>query len=253
MPFLAFDMEIAQPVRDGADLLANRPGIACAGFMREGDARPTVLFDPSDAAQWFDPATHAMTRAGAMQVFDTLAAAAGKGDTIVTWNGAGFDFRLLADETGRHADCAQLARKSVDMMFQVLCDRGHPLALDTALKGMEIGPKVHSVTSTDGRTLEIDGAAAPRLWQQGEYRAVMEYCGGDVAGTLALAVECQRRQRLCWISQRGRPSQMPLPAGWLSVDECLGLPRPDTSWMTAPIRREDVLQWMTNAGSATGG
>ena len=252
MPFLAFDMEIAQPVPDGGDLLAHRPGIACAGLMREGDARPVVLFDPADTPQWFDPATHAMTRAGATQVLDTLTAAVGRGDTIVTWNGAGFDFRLLADETGRHADCAQLARKSVDMMFQVLCDRGHPLALDTALRGMELASKLHSVTLTDGRTLEIDGAAAPRLWQQGEFRTVMAYCGGDVMGTLALAIECQRRQRLSWTSQRGRPSQMLLSSGWLTVDQCLSLPRPDTSWMTNPVRREDVLQWMTIADRATG-
>jgi len=250
MPFLAFDMEIAQPVPDG-DLLAQRPGIACAAFMREGDAQPVVLFDPADAPQWFDPATHAMTRAGATQVMDTLTAAVGRGDTIVTWNGAGFDFRLLADETGRHADCAHLARTSVDMMFQVLCDRGHPLALDTALRGMELASKIRSVTLTDGRTLVIDGAAAPRLWQQGEYRAVMIYCGGDVMGTLALAVECQRRRQLSWISQRGRPSQMLLSSGWLTVDECLSLPRPDTSWMTNPIQREDVLQWMTTADTPT--
>lgn len=251
MPFLAFDMEIAQPAPDG-DLLAGRPGISCAAFVREGDAQPVVLFDPADAPQWYDPATHAMNRAGATQVLDTLSAAVGRGDTIVTWNGAGFDFRLLADETGRHADCAHLARASVDMMFQVLCDRGHPLALGTALKGMAIPPKVHSVTLTGGRTVEIDGAAAPRLWQQGEYRAVMAYCGGDVMGTLALAVECQRRQRLSWTSQRGRPSHMSLSSRWLTVEECLSLPQPDTSWMTNPIRREDVLQWMTIAGTATG-
>jgi hypothetical protein len=193
-----------------------------------------------------------MTREGALRILAALEEAAGRGETLVTWNGAGFDFRLLADETGRRQDCARLALKSVDMMFQVLCDRGHPLALDTALRGMEIPPKIHSVTLTDGRTLEIDGAAAPRLWQQGEFRTVMAYCGGDVMGTLALAIECQRRQRLSWTSQRGRPSQMHLSSRWLTVDECLSLPRPDTSWMTNPLQREDVLQWMTIADRATG-
>ncbi len=251
MPFLAFDTEIAKPVPDGNDLLAERPGIACAGFMREGDAQPFVLFDPADTHQWFDSSTKAMNRAGATLVLDTLIAAVGRGDTVVTWNGAGFDFRLLADETGRHADCARLARRSVDMMFQILCDRGHPLALDTALRGMELPPKIHAVTLSDGRVMEIDGAAAPRLWQQGEYGAVMAYCGGDVLGTLALAVACQQRQRLSWISKGGRPNQMRLSRRWLTVEECLSLPSPDTSWMTNPIRREDVLQWMSSASATT--
>jgi hypothetical protein len=27
------------------------------------------------------------------------------------------------------------------------------------------------------------------------------------------------------------------------VEQCLALPLPDTSWMTKPMRREDVLAW----------
>jgi hypothetical protein len=244
MPLVAFDMEIAKPVPDGTDLLAHRPGIACAALAREGERQPLVMFDPDEMPQLFDPATRAMTQAGATQVLAALDAAVGQGDTIVTWNGAGFDFRLLADETGRQPDCVRLALNSVDMMFQILCDRGHPLALDRALRGMALPSKVEQVTLNDGRTAHIDGADAPRLWQQGEYRAVMAYCAGDVDRTLALAVACQQRRRLAWLSQRGRRNELSLGTRWLTVRECLALPLPDTSWMDRPILREDVLKWM---------
>jgi hypothetical protein len=217
MSFVAFDMEIATPVPDGTDLLLHRPGIACAALAREGDAQP-------------------------------LGAAVDRGETIVTWNGAGFDFRLLADETGRHSDCTRLALNSVDMMFQVLCDRGHPLALDSALRGMELPSKVHEVTLGDGQRVHIDGVDAPRLWQEGEYRAVMDYCAGDVSRTLALAVACQQRQRLAWFSQRGRRNELRVGPRWLTVKECLALPVPDTSWMDRPILREGVVAWMGHAG-----
>ena len=249
MPYLAFDMEIATPVADEADLLASRPGIACAAFIREGDTRPLVIFDPATSADMFVPATKALTQEGATRILEELIAADDRGDTILTWNGAGFDFRLLADETGRHADCARLARHSVDMMFQVLCDRGHPLALDTALAGMGLPSKIHTVTLADGRTVEVDGRLAPQLWQAGEHEAVMIYCGGDVAGTLALALACRDRKRLTWISRAGKTNHMKLGARWLTVEECLALPKPDTSWMTNPLRPEDVVSWMTKNAS----
>jgi hypothetical protein len=241
---LAFDMEIATPVPDGGNLLEHRPGIACAGFAREGDPQPLVVFDPAVVPELFDERTKALITAGALEILDMLTAAARDGDTIITWNGAGFDFALLADQTGRRQECAILARASVDMMFQVLCERGHPLSLDAALRGMALPTKVHTVKAADGREIPIDGRAAPSLWQDGEYRGVMEYCGGDVQGTLALALACQARGRLTWISRAGQPKHLPLTHGWLTVEQCLSLPLPDTSWMSDPVRRESVVEWM---------
>jgi hypothetical protein len=243
MSFVAFDMEIAKPVPDGADLLAHRPGIACAALATEGETETVVMFDPVTMPDLFDTATKVMTRAGATRVLLALDAAVGRGHTIVTWNGAGFDFRLLADETGRHADCARLALKSVDMMFQVLCERGHPLSLDSALKGAGLAAKVSQVTLGNGDVAQINGADAPRFWQKGEYAAVMRYCAVDAERTLALAAACQRSRRLAWTSQKGRSNDMYLRSGWLTVEQCLAIPLPDTSWMTRPMSRGDVLAW----------
>jgi len=243
MAFLAFDVEIAKPVPDGADILIHRPGIACAALAREGETQAAILFSPSESPELFEPATRAMTRDGALRILAALDEAAGRGDTLVTWNGAGFDFRLLADETGRPADCARLVMASVDMMFQVLCERGHPLSLDAALKGAGLRPKMDQVTLRSGQAVHISGVEAPQYWQAGEYAAVAAYCAADAERTAALAAACQLGRRLAWISQKGRLNEIYLRTGWLTVEQCLSLPLPDTSWMTKPMRREDVLAW----------
>ena len=243
MAFVAFDVEIAKPVPDGPDILVHRPGIACAAIAREGEERASILFDPAESPELFDPATKALTRDGSLRILAALEAAAGRGDTLVTWNGAGFDFRLLADETGRHAECVRLVMASVDMMFQVLCDRGHPLSLDAALKGAGLPPKMAEVTLRGGTRVSITGAEAPVYWQAGEYTAVADYCAADAERTAALAAACQKSRQLAWVSQKGRPNQVYLRSGWLTVEQCLSLPLPDTSWMTKPMRREDVLAW----------
>jgi hypothetical protein len=245
MPFVGFDMEIAKPVPEGPDILAGRPGIACAALAREGADAAEVLFDPLVAPELFDPATQTMTCEGALKILAALEEAAASGDTLVTWNGAGFDFRLLADETGRRQECARLALGSVDMMFQVLCERGHPLALDTALRGAGLPSKIGQVTLRSGETAEIEGAAAPRFWQAGEYEAVMYYCAADAERTRDLAVECQVNHRLAWLSQKGRPNEIYLRTGWLTVEQCLALPLPDTSWMARPMTRDSVVGWTT--------
>lgn len=247
MAFVAFDAEIAKPVPEGPDLLAHRPGLACAALAREGEGPASILFDPAASPEFFDPATRTMTREGALRILAALEDAVGRGDRPVTWNGAGFDFRLLADETGRHAECVRLVMASVDMMFQVLCERGHPLSLDAALRGTGLAPKMDQVTLRSGESVRISGVEAPRYWQAGEYAAVAAYCAADAERTAALAAACQVSRRLAWISQKGRPNEIYLRTGWLTVEQCLALPLPDTSWMTKPMRREDVLAWTKQA------
>ena len=215
MAFVAFDVEIAKPVPDGPDILAHHPGIACAAIAREGDARASILFDPSESPELFEPATKALTRDGSLRILAALEEAVGRGDTLVTWNGAGFDFRLLADETGRHADCARLALASVDMMFQVLCERGHPLSLDAALKGAALPPKMTEVTLRSGEAVHITGAEAPQDLAGGRVR------GGG--GLLRRRRGADRRPRSrvpeeppARLGQPERPAQPGLPANRLA-------------------------------------
>lgn len=247
MALAAFDIEIAKEIPDDdRDWLRHGPiGISCAAFIREGaDTTPLVMFDPRKSPDLFDSGTRALSRPGAGLIVEALESAVRRGFTIVTWNGLGFDFPLLAAESGLHAQCVQLAWDSIDMMFQLVCVNGYMLKLDTALAGMGLQSKLHAVRLNDRHEASISGREAPRLWQAGEYQAVMEYCAGDVRQTLALALECERRGCLAWTSQRGKPVRMELGKRWLKVHQCLSLPLPDTSWMRDPIDRQSFVSWM---------
>ena len=174
-----------------------------------------------------------LTRAGAADVVGRLAALAADGCTLVTWNGAGCDFRLLAHWSGEVEECSRLALASIDMMFSLLCERGYPLALATALAGM-------GLPGRDGMT----GSEAPAAWRQERFDEVIAYCGSDARTTVALARACADAGHLRWTSQRGRPMRLELPRGWPTVREALALPLPDTSWMDSPLSRAACVDWL---------
>jgi hypothetical protein len=246
MSLAAFDIEIAQEIPDGeVDWARVRPGISCAAIALEGAADTRATADPRAQPALFDQSTHALTRDGVSRLVDALLEVVRDGFTIVTWNGVGFDFAVLAEQSGRRAECAELAWNSIDMMFHLFCAKGHPLALDTALAGMNLEGKVHAVKGEDGQTIEISGKEAPRLWQAGEYAAVLTYCAADVRRTLELAQVCARRGYLAWTSRAGKLNRLDLSkGGWLPARECVKLPEPDTSWMRDPPTRARYVGWM---------
>ena len=167
-------------------------------------------------------------------VLTQLEALVAEGFCIITWGGLGMDFRLLSQEAASRRRCRQLARHHVDMMFQVHCERGHPVALDKAAEGMGIRGKL------DG----LSGKQMPGLWSRGEYERVLEYVADDVRLILQVAQQAEANHKLTWITRAGQPFEMPLHKGWLTVDECLNLPLPDTSWMPKAIPRDAFSDWL---------
>lgn len=234
--FVAFDLEIAKQV-PGPEFnwKPHRPlGISCAATVRTGDDAPRL---------WFDQATDgkpapAMRRESVQALVAYLAESLAGGYLPVTWNGLAFDYDILAEESGHLAACREQALAHVDMMFHVLCDRGFPVSLDNAAKGMGLAGKSPGMTGID----------APVLWARGEYDKVLDYVGQDVRTTLALAEAGDRTRTFRWLTRRGTTSDMRLPRGWLTVGEALKLPLPDTSWMETPPRREDYVRWTTPPG-----
>jgi len=158
-----------------------------------------------------------------------------RGYTIVTWNGLGFDFAVLADESKAQKRCERLALGHVDLLFHIVCTLGHFISLQKAAEGMRL----------HGKQAGLSGSQAPVLWAAGRYAEVLDYCTQDVRLTLELADACTKKQQLQWVTQRGNLRQMPLPGGWLPVSEALRLPLPDTSWMSDPPSREDFFSWFS--------
>jgi hypothetical protein len=175
-----------------------------------------------------------MSQEDAQALVQHLSNMAADGYRILTWNGLGFDFDILAEESGTAATCRECALGHVDMMFHVVCSLGYPVALDKAAQGMGLRGKPTGMT----------GSEAPRLWAQGRYKEVLDYVAQDVRTAMQIARACDQRLRFEWITRKGTKSTMPLTNGWLTVQEALRLPEPDTSWMSNPLSRRDFTNWL---------
>ena len=155
--YAAFDLETAIEVPDGDDWREYRPlGITCAALYA-----PELATDP---VTWCgtDEAGGIADRMGREELFLMVrqleALQQHQGFTLVTWNGLGFDFDVLAEESGAPEEWRRLALDHVDMMFHVLCKLGHPLGLETAAQGM----------SVEGKTEGREGAMAVSMWNEGQ-------------------------------------------------------------------------------------
>ena len=66
----------------------------------------------------------------------------------------------------------------------------------------------------------------------------------DARLALQVAMQSEQSKRFTWITKRGTRSELALPGGWLKVQDACRLPLPDTSWMDAPMSRDDMTRWL---------
>lgn len=254
MKLASFDLEIAKMV-EGNDWHAQRPlGISCAAIALIDTELAT---DDEIAYQTFTsaPGESAMTQQGAVRVVAELKRLADDGYTLLTVNGLGFDFLVLAEESGLWRECAELALNAhCDMMLMSVCRLGWPVGLDALAKGMGVQGKLHDVTLKDGSAIsDMNGAKAPEMWQNDEREAVLAYLRDDVRSTLEIALQGIVHNGLYWRSRNGRQWHVNLERGqsgqvaFPTAAECLTWPRRDTSWMSDPLNPDDLAKWAAEA------
>lgn len=229
--YLAFDIETAKEIDGDFSLWRDhRPlGICCAATLLDG-AEPMLWHSKTTTGQ---PAPR-MTPDDARKLVEYLRDMTKQGYTVLTWNGASFDFDVLAEESKAMDECRACAHDHVDMMFHIVCQLGYPISLEKAALGMGV----------PGKTAGVSGSQAPTLWKAGEFDKVLAYVAQDVRVAMAIACKAEAQKTFSWITQRGSKKSEPLAAGWRSVREALKLPLPDCSWMAKPIVREEWLAWM---------
>jgi hypothetical protein len=230
--YLAFDLETAKEVPgEEFNWRGHRPlGIACAATLPGDASEPRLWHGTTSDGR---PAPR-MGCEDALALVEHLCQMAADGYTIVTWNGLGFDFDILAEESRAATPCKQCARDHVDLMFHVVCSLGYPVSLEKAAEGMRV----------PGKPAGMSGWKAPALWASGRYEDVLTYVAQDVRMALAIAQSGERRRQFEWITRKGTRSRMPLAGGWLPVREALRLPLPDTSWMSSPLSRRQFTAWL---------
>lgn len=233
MKFVSFDIEIAKQIpEDAKDWDKHRPlGISCAATIASDDLSPTLWFD----GQYSDGAHYGpkMTKGGCKELVWYLEGQSACGYTPLTWNGMGFDFKILAEESGLVKECKELALNHVDMMFHFFALKGFPIGLDAACKGMGL----------PGKPEGMHGGLAPEMWAKGRYKECLDYVSGDVEQPLELARLVEERHALRWVTRKGALASVPIDR-WLTVREALELPEPDTGWMDSPWPRSKFTAWL---------
>jgi len=214
--YLAFDIETAKDV-PGEDFnwRPHRPlGISCAATLASDAGQPLLWYGKTRDGL---PAQR-MSPEDAQGLVQYLTKMAAKGYRILTWNGLGFDFDILAEESGAAASCRECALGHVDMMFHVFCSLGYPVGLEKAAQGMGL----------PGKPPGMSGVKAPKLWAEGHFQEVLDYVAQDVRTAFEIAQTGEQRRRFEWITRKGTKNSLPLTNGWLTVQEALRLPEPDT-------------------------
>lgn len=234
--WLSFDIETAKITEDGNNLEAERPlGICCWALAWETHLGVEIQTGHGLAANYTPTPRLGKYECQAL-VKKLRQLTLYEGYTLLTHNGVGFDLDILAEESGMHAECVELAMNSVDMMLQFHCTKGFPIGLDAIAKGMGLS----------GKTEGMSGSLAPVLWANGECVKVLEYVGQDVRSTLEVALRVEQIGELRWIAKSGRLNAVPF-SRWMTVREALELPLPNVSWMTDAWPREKFTSWMAEA------
>ena len=229
--YMAFDIEIATIIPDSArSWNAYRPfGISCAATLSSG-GQLTVWHGKTPGGG----IAELMSREELVTLVAFLEEGSRSGLKLLTWNGLGFDFDVLAEESGLLPECQALALEHIDMMFHFFCLRGFGLGLDQAAKGMGV----------PGKPPGMSGEMAPKYWKAGRRQEVLAYVAQDVRTTLNIATLVDQEGSLRWRSKTGQLQELLLNQGWLTVREALRLPEPDTSWMREPWRRSKFTGWL---------
>lgn len=229
--YLAFDIETAKILpEDFGDLHDHRPlGITCMATWCSDESAAVTFFSKNEDGT---PEPQ-MTRQDLTACVDHLKRKSNSGYSILTHNGLGFDFDILAEESGQTNACRDLALGHVDMMFHFFCGKGFSIGLNAAANAIGIG-----------KPTNVDGSVAPQLWKGGDYQTVLDYVAQDCRLTLDVAEASEKSQRISWITRRGTTSSFELPVGWLTVEAAAKLPLPDTSWMDNPWPRSKFTAWL---------
>ncbi len=231
--YLAFDIETAKILpEDFGELLAHRPlGICCAATWASHEEAAQLFYsrDPNNV-----PAAQ-MSQHDLSTFVDFLLTQVDNGYSIVTLNGLGFDFDVLAEESNRWDDCRHLARTHVDILFHIFCEKGFGVGLNAAAKALGLS-----------KPENVDGSVAPQLWKDGQHQQVLDYVAQDCNLTLNIAEASEKNNTFQWITRKGTTAYLDIPSGWRTVEESLACPLPDTSWMDKPWPRSKFTHWLTS-------
>jgi len=174
-----------------------------------------------------------------------------RGYWIVTWNGLGFDYRILAEAAQGNdltvVEVCRMAIQQIDIMYNFQCVAGFPASLENVSKAMGFNGK-HIKDDTIGR-----------LWHGSsvDQDQVIEYVERDVMATFEIYdAIMKRRGKIVWKNRKGTKSARYLPmimvdnqpVRLMNAVESVTLPYPNLDWWWDDKDKPDKLEniaWFT--------
>ena len=230
MKILSFDIEIS----DVFELGKNEDIEKYAPFHISVAA--TAIHDGEERL-WYSEATDGipvlnLTQQRARELLEYLAEMQEAGVMLCGWNGLRFDLKWIGHQADDMKLAAQVALKSYDPMFQFFNQTGFPVGLAKVAAGMDIAQEKL-----------MDGADAPKEWRAGDYEKVMKYVLGDCQITNLIVLAIQEAREVRWLTSKGSIRAEPMER-LKPVEEVIGDPEPDQSWMDQPLPKSKFYQWV---------
>ena len=231
MKFFSFDIEIADEfeLKAGEDILKYAPFHISVAATLDSDGQHKLWYSSgeNEIPQKF------MDKSKARALLEYMRAIQESGSKLFSWNGLGFDLRWIGYNAGDMELAAKVALHHYDPMFQFYNQRGFPISLEAVGQSMGIRQKKL-----------MSASEAPREWQAGNFKRVMDYVLGDCQITNQIIAAIAREGGIRWITKRGQRSWEPMRA-FKTVGEVLREPEPDQSWMIGGgLKRSQFCEWI---------
>jgi hypothetical protein len=212
------DMEIYAPFHISVAATAVCDGEERLWFSEDADGIPSLN----------------LTQQRAHELLEYLKQMQEQGFMLCAWNGLSFDLKWIGHHAHDQKLAAQIALKSYDPMFQFFNQKGFPVGLASVAAGMGIGQEKL-----------MSGADAPKEWRAGNYDRVMKYVTGDCQMTNLIVRAIQQAGEVRWLASNGTIRSEPMER-LKSVEEVIGDPAPDQSWMDRPLPKSKFCGWVND-------
>jgi hypothetical protein len=166
-----------------------------------------------------------------------------KGVKPLSWNGLGFDFRVLHAHVAAHsslhlynAKIKNLALDGIDPMFNFFMNKGFPVALFRVACGFELALN-KSGSGGDAAALWFSGTETDR-------HGIVNYCERDVAVMCMVVSAIDNADQIKWITKSSNRLASWTPSDaqrlFMSCRDACRLRQPDNRWMQSSDPSKDV-------------
>jgi len=262
----SFDLELAKEIPSGATpevLNSLRPyGISCAAIQlatvnietRQISYHPVdMLYGCCNSDDLSSQSAAAMSWKNCEVAVHKLVGYQNAGYIPLTWNGAFFDFDVLAEESGLYQTVHALSWNHIDMMVHFATIKGFRLGIEAAHKGLGYKGKLEGMhgefapimwAGNNERLLELERQDLAAMSLVEKRQMCLSYVHQDTVMAVEVFAASLVNKGFTWISKKGRANRFDLPDNWMTVAECSMRPVPAHSWMETPLTWPSLVGWM---------